>query len=156
MISFNLSFLLKALCPNTVTLGVRASTWEIQEDTVHSIPHTLCLEIPLLGWDSFWALSTLLWYPAAWGMSSEALSTYRARAPLALYPVPNTVLGKQWHPVNAWCMGEGKTKNELEQIYESQIKKNCKSCLLFSLRGLFQLEDSPHWDWDVFVLREEI
>ena len=53
-------------------------------------------------------------------------------------------------------MGEGKTKDELEQIYESQIKKNSKSCLLFSLKGLFQLEDSPHWDWEVFVLKEEI
>ena len=35
--SFNLSYLLEALCPNTSTLGVRVSTYEFSVDTVQSI-----------------------------------------------------------------------------------------------------------------------
>lgn len=37
MTSFNLSYLLEALCPNTSTLGVRVSTYEFSVDTVQSI-----------------------------------------------------------------------------------------------------------------------
>lgn len=35
--SFNLNYFLKALCPNTVKLGIRAPTYKFWGDTVHSI-----------------------------------------------------------------------------------------------------------------------
>lgn len=37
MTSFNFNYLLRALSPNTVTLGVWASTYEFWKDTVQSI-----------------------------------------------------------------------------------------------------------------------
>ena len=38
MISLNLNYLLKELFPNTVTLGVKASTYEFGEDSTESKP----------------------------------------------------------------------------------------------------------------------